>query len=291
MAIDPWGGLGEGHVTKDPRKVAQAEAQGQSSGDVKSALRVMGILDLLGRWGGERTHVQIAEELNIPKSSLTQVLKTLVRHDYVAFNPATRGFSLGPAILTLASKARASRDLAKVSGPLLEFLTETTGESSALNVREGDDHRVVATVLSPHRIVAHLRSGDTAPLHATSGGQVILAHLPKDVQDDYLSRARFTRYAENSLPNAEAARDKLARIRADGFARVMEEFTPGIGGIARPILDGEGRPVASLSITVPVGRLTEDLAGRALVALDRAIASLRHRMSEPDNGPVRPQLD
>lgn len=287
MTNDPWRGLGGSQVTKDPGKAAR----GQATGDVKSALRVMGILDLLGRWGSARTHVQISEELNIPKSSLTQVLKTLVRHDYVAFDPQTRGFSLGPAILDLASRTRTSRDLAEVSGPLLDFLTETTGESSALNFREGDDHRVVATVLSPHRIVAHLRLGDTAPLHATSGGQAILANLPRVEQDDYLSRARFTPFAENSLPNADAARDKLDRIRADGFARVMEEFTPGIGGIAKPILDAEGRAIASLSITVPVGRLTEDLAGKALVALDRAIASLRHRTSNPDSGRARPPSD
>jgi DNA-binding IclR family transcriptional regulator len=249
---------------------------------VKSALRVMNVLDLLGRWGSERTHVQIAEELNIPKSSLTQIIKTLLRHGYVAFDPDTRGYSLGPGILELSTRARTSRKMTEVAQPLLEFLTETTGESSALNVREGDDHRVVATVLSPHRIVAHLRLGDRAPLHATSGGQAILAHLPQDAQAAYLSRARFERFARNSLSDAEAVRRKLDVIRTEGHARVVEEFTPGIGGIAKPVLDADGSARASLSITVPVARLTDDLAEKALLALGKAVQSLRHRLSEPD---------
>lgn len=253
----------------------------RTQGDVKSALRVMNVLNLLGRWGCARTHVQIAEELNIPKSSLTQVLKTLVRHDYVAFNADTRGFTLGPAILDLSSRARTTRKMTEVSGALLEYLTETTRESSALNFREGDDHRVVATVLGPHRIVAHLKLGDKAPLHATSGGQAILAFLPTDEQEDYLRRARFERYAENSLVDADAVRRKLEQVRDEGVATVVEEFTPGIGGVARPILGPDHRPTASMSVTVPAARLTPDLSAKASIALERAIAALKHRTSHP----------
>ncbi|GKX34529.1 MAG: IclR family transcriptional regulator [Rhizobiaceae bacterium MnEN-MB40S] len=247
------------------------------SGDVKSALRVINVLDLLGRWGGARTHVQISEELNIPKSSLTQVLRTLTRHGYLSFDQETRGYSLGPAIEDLGARSRTTRKLSEVVAPVLEWLTEFTGESSALNFREGDDHRVVATVLGPHRIVAHLRLNDRAPLHATSGGQVILAHLSQTLREEYLSRARFESYAKNSLLSAEDVRSKLDRIREDGFAKVVEEFTPGIGGIALPIFDSRQRPLASLSVTVPVGRFTDDLSSKSLAALGKAIASLRHR--------------
>lgn len=249
----------------------------ENSRDVKSALRVIQVLDLLGQWGGARTHAQIAEELNIPKSSLTAIVQTLVRQDYLTFDSDTRGYALGPAIEALARRSSAKRELVATAGPVLSWLTEETGESSALNVREGDDHRVAATVLSPRRIVAHLRLGDRAPLHATSGGQVILAHLPDDACADYLARTRYERFAKNALMSADAVRDKLDTIRADGFAMVEEEYTPGIGGVARPIFDAKGRPLGSLSVTVPVQRLTPELRDRALVALERAIRSLRHR--------------
>ena len=257
------------------RHPARRTASG--SGDVKSALRVVQVLDLLGRWGGARTHVQIAEELNIPKSSLTQVLKTLVRHNYLSYSPETRGYMLGSAIDELAGQSRSKRELESTSAPVLDWLTEVTGESSALNVREGDDHRVANTVLSSHRIVAHLRLGDRAPLHATSGGQVILAHLTEQQREEYLGRARYRKFAKNSLTSASAVRQKLMMIANDGFATVDQEYTPGIGGIARPILDERGRPLASLSITVPTDRLTGELRRSALRALDKAITSLKHR--------------
>nr|WP_240989565.1 IclR family transcriptional regulator [Salipiger mangrovisoli] len=246
-------------------------------GDVKSALRVIQVLDLLGQWGSARTHVQIAEELNIPKSSLTQVLKTLLRHDYLSFDAEGRGYLLGPAITDLAGRSRAKRDLAEAAVPVLEWITEQTGESSALNLREGDNHRVAATVLSPHRIVAHLRLGDRAPLHATSGGQVILAHLSEPMREEYLARARYQRFARNSLLSAEAVREKLRAIAAAGYATVEEEYTPGIGGIARVILSPQGRPLASLSVTVPAERMTDELRAKALDVIDRAATSLKHR--------------
>ncbi len=248
-----------------------------ASGDVKSALRVIQLLNLLGQWGSPRTHVQIAEELNIPKSSLTQVLKTLLRHDYLAFDAERRGYLLGPAVTELAGRSRSKRELEEAAAPVLEWLTQQTGESSALNLREGDDHRVAATVISPHRIVAHLRLGDHAPLHATSGGQAILAHLPPAMRDEYLDRARYQRFARNSLMSAEAVRQKLDAIAAAGYATVEEEFTPGIGGIARPILSPQGQPLASLSVTVPAERMTPELRETALAAIDKAVTSLKHR--------------
>jgi len=254
--------------------------------DVKSALRVMNVLDLLGRWAGARTHVQIAEELNIPRSSLTQILKTLVRHDYLDYDHDSRGYSLGPAIESLAARTRTNRKLADVAESVLEWLTDATGESAAFNTRNGDCHEVSATVLSPNRIVAHLRLGDMAPLHATSGGQVILAYLPQAEQDAYLGRARFERYAKNALMDADTVRAKLTAIREQGFSVVNEEFTPGIGGMARPILDADMFPVASVSVTVPMTRFTTRLQHQGLEALEKAVRSLQHRAGMSDALPA-----
>ena len=264
-------------MTRDVHTHAERLCSSAGSGDVKSAVRVMHILELLGRWRSARTHMQIAEELNIPKSSLTQVLKTLVRHDFIEFDPNTRGYLLGTAIHDIAVGARSTKQLMNVAGTVLEWLTQQTGESSALNMREGDQHRVAATVLSQQRIVAHLKLGDKAPLHATSGGQVMLAFLPKNELEGYLSRAPFERFAKNSLLSAQAVREKLELIRAAGFATVVDEFTPKIGGVARPIFDKNKNVLASLSITVPSERLSEELKETALVALEKASTSLRHR--------------
>lgn len=248
------------------------------SGDVKSALRVIHVLDLLGRWSGERTHLQIAEELNIPKSSLTQLLKTLVRHRYLAYDAESRGYALGLAIDELAARARTTRNMVDVAQPVLEWLTQETSESSALNYMDGDSHQVVATILSPLRIVAHLRLGDRAPLHATSGGQAMLAYLPAAQQEAYLKRARYESFAKNSLMDAGKVREKLVSIHEQGFSLVNEEFTVGICGIARPVFDQNGHPIASLNITVPVSRFTDALQKQGLKALEKAVLSLKHRV-------------
>ncbi|NQV98309.1 MAG: IclR family transcriptional regulator [Rhodospirillales bacterium] len=256
---------------------AEKPKRPSAAGTVKSAMRVIEVLDLLGRWRGDRSHNQIAEELNIPKSSLSQLLKTLVQREYLTYLPESRTYALGPAIDKLAAQARRTRDLAEVAQPVLEWLSETTSESIALNYMNGDSHEVVATILSPRRIVAHLRLGEKAPLHATSGGQVILAHLTTAQQESYLKRADYQRFARNSLMDAAAVRNKLARIAADGFAVVVEEFTPGIGGIARPVFGPNRVPLASLSVTVPVDRFNSDFQEQANRSLARAVTSLSHR--------------
>lgn len=256
---------------------AQRTTETRSSGDVKSALRVIDVLDLLGRRHGERTHNQIAEELNIPKSSLTQILQTLVRHEYLSFDAQTRAYALGPAIDTLSAGARTTKDLVSVSAPVLQWLTEQTSESSALNFMASDELEVVATQMSPQRVLAHMRLGDRAPLHATSGGQVLLAFLSKDQQDAYLERVRFEKFARNTLMSVGEVREKLALIRDKGFAVVNEEFTPDVAGISRPIFDAHDFPIASIGITVPVSRFNETFMNEANAKVERAAISLRHR--------------
>lgn len=252
-------------------------ADSKSSGDVKSALRVIDVLDLLGRRHAERTHNQIAEELNIPKSSLTQILQTLVRHEYLSFNLDTKGYALGPAIDKLSAGARVTKDLVSVSGSVLSWLTAETTESSALNFIVGDELEVVATQMSPQRVLAHLRLGDRAPLHSTSGGQAMLAFLGETQLNSYLERVRFEKYARNTLMSVGEVRAKLERIRKDGYAIVNEEFTPGVGGISRPIFDADGNPIASIGITVPVTRFSEQFRNKAGDMVARAVLSLGHR--------------
>lgn len=250
----------------------RADAPGQ----VKSAQRVIDVLNLLGHYEGSRTHAQIAEELAIPKSSLSQILHTLASARYVELDTRTRGYSLGPSITELSHATGLRRGLVEAASGVLERLTEQTGESSALNLRDGDDMRVAATVLGPNRIVAHLRLDDRAPLHATSGGQVMLAFLANATREDYLSRVRLKRYARNSLVDVASLRRKLDDIAEKRYAVVEEEYTPGIGGISCP-LTANGKLVGSLGITIPMQRFTEDLKATALGALDAAAKSIHHR--------------
>lgn len=246
---------------------------------VKSAARVLDLFELLAHAGREMLHSDISETLQIPKSSLTQLLRNLIARGYVEVTASGRGYRLGATLLSLSQSAGRVRDLVAQADAFLAEITRETGESSALNQLKGDHAEVVATVLGPARLVTHMRLGDLAPLHAASGGKTILAHMPAEFQDKYFARVRLEAATPATLRSAKALRKQLTKVRQTGFAYSHEEWTPGIVGIATPVLDGDGMPLGAINVAIPAARFDADLQAKAEQTLRRVTDDLRrHRV-------------
>lgn len=249
---------------------------------VKSADRVLDLFELLSGWGQEMSHADIAAELDIPKSSLTHLLKNLVTRGYVSFSPITKGYRLGDAFAALAHRAPSTKTLLSVAAPLLEQMTAQTRESSTLNQLKGDLSEVIATVSSPQRLVPHMRVGDLGPLYALSGGKAILAAMPDAMVDEYLSRVTFERITPATISTKAQLRREIAQVRKEGVAYSMEEFTPGIAGIGVALLSAGDFPLGSLTFAIPTVRFSPDAKERGIAVLKATAARIaRHHLPKP----------
>src|SRR5258705_11889923 len=112
---------------------------------VKSADRVLDLFELLAHAGREMSHSEIAEVLQIPKSSLSQLLKNLIARGYVEVTVNGRGYRLGVTLLGLSQRAGRIRHLATQSAPFLADLTRKTRETSTVNLVQGGEADVRAT--------------------------------------------------------------------------------------------------------------------------------------------------
>ncbi|WP_320202175.1 IclR family transcriptional regulator (plasmid) [Agrobacterium sp. rho-13.3] len=259
--------------------IGRDPSQDTGPGSVKSATRVLDLFEFLGRWDAEKTHAEIAEELNIPKSSLTQLLKTLLQRGYLAYSATSKGYRLGPSIASLATKVHGNTDIIAAAGPVLTWMASETQETCAINLIKGDQSEVMASAIGPHRLNFTMRQGDVAPLYATSGGKALLAHLPSNMLEEYLGRVTFEKFASNTIDSVERLREELEQVRKTGFAYVREEFTQGIMGVSTAVLSASGYPLASLNIATPVSRfdlakqkLCEETLARAATTLHRKVA-------------------
>jgi DNA-binding IclR family transcriptional regulator len=264
--------------TTPPDSYGAEKSEVTDFGAVKSATRVLDLFESLGRWDAQKTHVEIANELGIPKSSLTQLLKTLVRRGYLTYLPASKGYELGPAIASLAKRVHYGTDLMSVADAVLSEVAAETRETCALNVLKGGRSEVRACVMSPRRLLYHMQLGDTAPLYATSGGKAILAHLPEEMRREYLAEVEFEQITGNTITTVERLEKELSDIRSSGYAFVMEEFTPGIAGVACPILNALGFPLASINIAVPTVRFDAALRATCMATLSKAVGSIRTQL-------------
>jgi DNA-binding IclR family transcriptional regulator len=249
----------------------------ESNSTVKSADRVLDLFELLARWGREMSHTEIAEALDIPKSSLTKLMRNLTDRGYLRFVPETKGYRLGDAILKLAQQSNQLRSLIACAEPVLSDITQQTAESCALNQLKGEEVEVVATVVSQQRLQSHMRLGDLAPLYAVSGGKVILAFLPDVMRDEYLRSLSFERFTRNTISTKKALLNELQLVRTHGFAQSMEEYTPGIVGVGVPILSSTGFPLGSLNLAIPAVRFSSEVGERSVAILKAAAARIQRQ--------------
>lgn len=245
---------------------------------VKSADRVLDLLELIARANGQLSHGDVADALNIPKSSLSKLVKNLQARRYLAVSTSARRLELGPAFFELSRAALTSRELLAEAQIILEDLARVVEETSSLAILRGDESEIVATVLGPNRLVTHMRLGDRAPLHATSGGKVLLAFMSETEQHNYLTRGPLQRITENTILDPDRLKEELCSVRKSGFAYVNSEFTMGIRGIASPVFDAQGQVIGALTLAIPEIRFGTAVQALAETSLSKARALLEARL-------------
>ncbi len=238
---------------------------------VKSADRALDVLELLARKGRAMSHTDIAVALAIPKSSLTQLLRNLQARGYLVFTPGPNTYTLGEAVFALAQRGRQGFDLAALAQPLVGRITRLTEESSSLNLlREGQVERVCGADSSQLLHYA-MKLGARAPMYAVSSGKAILAFMPAARREAYLSRVKFEKLTPKTITSVAALKRELQRVAAAGVAYSIEEYTPGIVGVAVPVLDSGGHAIGAFNVALPAVRY-EEAHRRAIVAALRDAA-------------------
>ena len=112
---------------------------------VKSASRVLDLLECLGVSKQPLSFLELSRELRIPKSSLFHLLGDLTGRKYVEHLPDVSRYRLGPALAELLKNATGERSLADLVTPVLRRLSERLNETNAYYVLKNDLVVVAAT--------------------------------------------------------------------------------------------------------------------------------------------------
>jgi DNA-binding IclR family transcriptional regulator len=250
----------------------------EAAGAVKSATRVLDLLEMLASVPDQIGVSEVARRLGIPKSSTYMLLATLESRGYV-IGDEERRFQLNPIFGEGRSWVGGSgallMRLAKVP---MEELARATGESSFLGVpRDESSVEYIAKVVSPHDLRCDAELGRPRPLHSTSVGLVMLAFQPPERAENFLRKARFERVTPRTLADAKQLRAEIAATRKRGYAMVRDTNSPGSSGIAAPIVNAAGEVVAALNVSAPTSRF-EPVARKA-IDLMRAAESISRRLA------------
>ena len=226
-------------------------------GEVRSAARALGLLELLASVSAPMTLTEISEAIGVPKSSTLMLLRTLVTHGYALRDSgeryaiqdlfARRGFGWG---------GENPQRIAAVALPVMEQLRERVPETYILGALAGDDARVtvLAKVVSPLELRYDADTTALRPAYCTAMGRVLLAFSDSRVRDAALASAELVQITPATVTDPRHLRTILERVRVLGHAVVEEEYVLGASGAAAPIFGRSGRIVAALDVASVTAR-------------------------------------
>lgn len=198
---------------------------------------------------------ELARRLDLAKSTVHRLLTTLAAEGLIEQDPASGGYRLGIVVFELGEAVRVHLDLHAAAGPVLVSLRAQTGESSQVGVLDGTEVVYVDRLESSQSLRLFTETGRRVPVHCTSSGKVLLAHLPPADRDALLERLPLRALTPHSLTDPDVLRAECEKVLRRGWAEAVNEREVGVASVAAPVRDADGRVVASISIGAPVLRL------------------------------------
>ncbi len=221
----------------------------------QTLLRGIGVVQAVAN--GARDLKEIALRIGTTRSTTHRLVSCLVDERYLRVLPQV-GYLLGPKLIELGFQAREEVPLAMLARPYLDELSQLTGDTVHLAIRDGDE--VLYLHKNPGRNGPEMRSrvGHRMPLARTGIGKALLLDSPE---------REWQRLYDISLPQAtpnplwpahqeqswEQVCQRMHEYVQGGYAFDLEDNEPSIRCVAAPIRDASKQIIAGISIasTVP----------------------------------------
>jgi DNA-binding IclR family transcriptional regulator len=198
---------------------------------------------------------ELARSCGLNRSTAWRLLATLERQGLVERDPETQRYSLGYAIFQIAAGGDHDSLVRRVH-PVLEQLAHESHATVSLAVAKRFNLVYVDQVDEP-RALSPNWLGRSLPLHATSGGKIFLAWLPKQERDVLLT-GRLARYTATTITERRRLEQQLAGDRRRGYSACIGELDESLYGVSSAVLDQRARPVAIVNAWGPSHRFTAD---------------------------------
>ncbi|BBO85964.1 IclR family transcriptional regulator [Desulfosarcina ovata subsp. sediminis] len=211
----------------------------------------------------------------LSKSTVYRLCVTLVQFDFLQYDEKKGKYSLGLKLFDLGGIVFSSFSLRKAADAHLTQLQESTGESVFLGVlrddflmyldkRDSDDNPIrfrtdIGTVRQPYFGMM---------------GQVLLSFLDETEVDRILKKRPLKPITGKSISTREDLHKRLDVIRTQGFAFEVGEVIDGVGGIAAPIFNYEGKVIAAVGIRFIHSSANEERAENLIELVGKTAKSI-----------------
>lgn len=188
--------------------------------------------------------------LDLPRSTIYRLLDTLKSKKLIQECGPGR-YNLGLGILQLAKIASAGMNLLTIARPIMERLSEETGETVILSSLINNRAICLERIESSQVIKLTFERGKLLPLHAGASASVLLAFMEQEQQKKIIEDLKNEKF----IIDLDLFLNRLNRVKEEGYVISNEEVDPGAWAVAAPIIGADGNLLAGLSVAGPKFRI------------------------------------
>lgn len=215
----------------------------------RTLLRAIDILELLSKNREGYTLAQLATLLESPKSSIFDIIKTLVYKNMVIEDTQSglTKYKIGLQSFLIGSSYLNDIDIVNIAKNDLIDLANKMQATTFMAIL--DDYMVTYLYKyeSEKTIITTANIGSRRSIHSAALGKVMVAFSSDDEIRKAIQRTDFVAYTEYTITSIEKYLDELKEVRIKGYAKSDREDTLQQIAAAAPIRDHDGKVIAAIS--------------------------------------------
>lgn len=225
-------------------------ADEERSGGIQVISRAAAILNVLGGHPEGLSLGAIANEVQLPRSTVQRIVAALAEEGIVRSEGAG-GVRLGPMLLRLVSTIHT--DVIAIAQPYLQLLCNETGETVTLGRGSGRQIANIHYVVAERELRVVPKFGLNLPIYSTSAGRALLA-TKSDQEIRQLVGDTLEPATENTVKDIDALLAKVAQVRSSGISMESGETVLGVSTMSTAIDTILGH--YSISVLMPTERFS-----------------------------------
>lgn len=229
---------------------------------VKAIERASDILLLIHNSGGELGITEIAERLDLHKSTVHRILATFKDRGIVRETEDER-YAIGLQIYAMGLKVAKNFSAVNIIKPYINELAKKVGEVVNLSILEdyfGGNYKTILIdkeYSSSNVLSVNPNVGESTDAHVSSAGKCLLAYS-KQVDMEMIHEENLKQYTQYTIIKKEQLLLEMKNIRTKGYALDNEEREIGLFCIGVPVFDRKGECTFAISISGPTVRMNNE---------------------------------
>jgi DNA-binding IclR family transcriptional regulator len=198
---------------------------------------------------------ELSDELGFTLPTVSRLLNTLAKHDFVRKSTSGNKYVLGQSALHIGRNAfrHLGTQLIPIVKPYIEEIRDHVKESAMLEVLRGNNAIIIQRSNGPHVIDIMIGEGTMIPAHVSAAGKAILAFSPPETIRDFLKKP-LPRFTPKTQVDPADLKKTFEEIRRTGVSPAHGEYNPDVYALGAPVFDKDRHPIAGIVITMPAFR-------------------------------------